>query len=859
LVEGNFVKYDAEIQHWLGRGIRRSRREFLIQLAVVIIVLAVICIQSRTSYWQYLFSDLLLVTVVILSMDLIIAWSGIFALMSPALLVIGEYTTAIAQTHLHTDAIFPLLIGAGVSTVVAVLFALISFRIHGLLLSLITVFTAALLPTLLLALPSSLTGGAEGLEIPQGTLLGMPLTGSVLLAASAVLVLVAFALYRFVLIHGWAARFRLLARSEIGLATLGISSARTKLVVFILSAPLVGIAGGLRAYELGYLYIIDFLQDTIFMFMAVMIGGAGTVFGPFIGSGVVYGTPDFMTSIGTYSVAIFGAMLLLVVIVAPGGVASLPGAVWRTVSNARSRGMGADSPTEPPTPSPQLVTPVSSSEVPTVPSAWVRLESNPASSVGALQGINLRKTFGSVIALDECSITVRPGTIVGVVGPNGCGKSSLINALSGVYRLDSGEVLFGNRRIDQGGAAGAAAEGVRRTFQVPILPDRVRSWEAVALAVAPTWIGRRAEQTARRELEFLGVSHLADFRMEKIPHGDRRLVNIAQVLAAEPHYVLLDEPLSGLTAEEADRLALVLRDVANRGIGVLVVEHQLDWMLGLADTVAVMERGVVVDQGSSTEVVESMNRVVRAGSRSARSEQRQTGKYVRQDNSITALDVQDLTVSYGGAPVVKRASLRVVPGETVAIIGPNGAGKSSFMRAIAGAVAADSGSVILDSHDISKASIHTRARRGLILAAEGRPLFRSLTVRENLEVGAALGQRSRKKDYEGVLEAFDALRKDMDRPAASLSGGQQQMLVIAQALLCSPHVLLLDEPTLGLAEKVASDLLQRLHLAIPPEVAVIVSGEWDKVGLGVDAVYTMENGNLTRRKGAGSETYDEEP
>ncbi len=824
-------------------GVRRSRATLAAETTVTIICLGLVILLSTTPYWQYLFVNLILLAVVVLSMDLLIGWSGIFALHSASLFVVGEYVAPIAQIHLKVGLGVALLMSAAAATVISLAFAGFAIRVRGILLSLVTIFVAVILPSAILAVPS-LTGGGDGIVVPPTKFMGVSIAGRSLLVISSGLLVLAFLFYRLLLIHGWGARLRLLARSEAGLAALGIRPATTKFGVFAISAPLVGVAGGLYAYYLSYVGITDFVGTTVFLYMALMIGGAASVAGPYIGVFIIFGIPQFMSTIGPYRLGIFGLMLLGVATLAPFGIAGLLRDVLRFGRRhlvhgvegetrgiaAEKRGVGLDDEARV-VPTMKPLGPASEGSVPVK---------------GRLEAVGLEKRFGSVIGLASSSISLEPGRILGLVGPNGSGKSTLINVISGVYRPDSGAVHLDGDNIAGLAPADIARRGVRRTFQVPLMPDRVRGWEAVAMALPGARRQKAAEAKARSEMAYLGISDLADLRMDNIPLGARRLVNIAQVLAPDPLYILLDEPLSGVTTKEAVRIAGALRDVAARGVGVFVVEHQLEWTFELADIVAVMERGTVVDQGSPADVRGTVDRIVRGVTADRSEKERQERpRQPGHKRGTTAIVVEGLTIAYGGAPVVQEASLSLDTGETLAIIGPNGAGKSSLLKGIAGVIPALAGRIVLSGRDVSSASPHARAHGGLILAGEGRPLFRSLSVRENLEVGSDLGRRRGRQRYEEILEIFDALVANLERSAASLSGGQQQMLVLAQALLAAPSVLLLDEPTLGLSEAAATAVLSALSSALTADTSVVFCGEWDSVRASrVDKVMSMERGRL---------------
>lgn len=818
--------------------VRRTRRILLLQTLLTAVCLVVIIVAAQDPYWQYFAMNLALLAVLVMSMDLVIGWGGIFALHSTTLFIVGEYVAPVAQIHFGIGFVLALVIAAALSTALSMLFALFALRVRGILLSLVTIFVAVILPSAILS-AGQWTGGGDGLLVPEPTVMGRAVTGQMLLVISSGLLVITFVVYRFFLIQGWGARLRLLAQSETTVATLGMRPAVTKLWLFAITAPLVGVAGALYSYYLTYVGITDFIGTTVFTYMALMIGGVTSILGPYIGVSIVFGVPSFMNAIGPYRIGIFGVMLLVVATIAPGGLAGAINDAWaRLLTLTRRRQLAVAK--KPPA---SVSAPGSRAEKHLPP----RPDPTPTKT---LRVVELEKRFGSITALDDCSLTLESGRILGVVGPNGSGKSTLINVISGVYRPEQGKVRLDNSDLVGLKIWQIARAGVRRTFQVPVMPDLVRGWETVALALPSGMRRELAETRARQELEYLGAGNLADLRLEEIPLGYRRLLSIAQVLVADPAFVLLDEPLSGVTAEEADQIRIALRRIADRGVAILVVEHQLDWTLSLADEVAVMQSGAIVDVGPPSAVRATVDRVVRGVTNEFRDVVVEpSGLVAREGSAVPALAVANVTVNYGGAPVVANAELSVADGESVAIVGPNGAGKSSLLKALAGVVPTTSGSIRVFGEEVSKRPSYSRARKGLILAGEGKPLFRSMSVRENLEIGAQLGRRRGEAPYDLVLTAFPDLRPMLERPAASLSGGQQQMVVLAQALLSAPAILLLDEPTLGLAESVARGVLAGLNTALQQQqLALVICGEWDSVVAGRgDTVYEMNNGVLTPR------------
>jgi branched-chain amino acid transport system ATP-binding protein len=210
---------------------------------------------------------------------------------------------------------------------------------------------------------------------------------------------------------------------------------------------------------------------------------------------------------------------------------------------------------------------------------------------------------------------------------------------------------------------------------------------------------------------------------------------------------------------------------------------------------------------------------------------------------VSLLELDDVTVRYGAITAVRRLSLRVEEGEIVAIVGPNGAGKSSTMAAIAGLVAPQGGTISYAGESITGTAPERLARRGISLVPEGRHVFRTLSVRENLMLGTTVRRDDPSADLEEVLERFPALRRLAANPAGKLSGGEQQQLAIGRALLTRPRLLLLDEPSLGLAPVIVEQVMQVLAELRSEGVTILLVEQFAQRAMRLaDRTYVMSGG-----------------
>jgi len=211
------------------------------------------------------------------------------------------------------------------------------------------------------------------------------------------------------------------------------------------------------------------------------------------------------------------------------------------------------------------------------------------------------------------------------------------------------------------------------------------------------------------------------------------------------------------------------------------------------------------------------------------------------------LEVRDLRVDYGAAPALWGVSLAIAAGELVCVVGPNGAGKTTLINAIAGLNAVRSGSIVMEGRELARTAPHRFCGAGIALVPEGRRLFTGMSVRENLEIGSFLpaARRERARTLEEVCTLFPAVREKLERPAGSLSGGQQQMVAIGRALMARPRLLLLDEPSLGLAPTVVLAMFKAIREVNAAGVAVLLVEQNVRMALDLAArAYLLEEGRI---------------
>ena len=313
---------------------------------------------------------------------------------------------------------------------------------------------------------------------------------------------------------------------------------------------------------------------------------------------------------------------------------------------------------------------------------------------------------------------------------------------------------------------------------------------------------------------------------------------------------MLDEPAAGLMRSEKDALAGLLREIAHTGIAVLLVEHDMALVMGVSDHIVVLNAGRVIARGDPSEVAGDP-RVIAAylgvgdgGARPRRS------PFDRATPSRLA--ARAVTAGYGAAHVLEGIDLDVAAGECVAILGANGAGKSTLARALSGLLRPVGGQIAFDGDDVSRRPAHEIARLGLALVPEGRQVFPELSARDNIRLGA--WRRTGidlDAELERVVARFPRLVQRLDSRAGLLSGGEQQMMAVARGLIADPKMLILDEPSLGLAPAITAELFEILADLRDEGVTILIVDQMADLALGIaDRGYLVETGRIARAANA---------
>jgi branched-chain amino acid transport system ATP-binding protein len=513
------------------------------------------------------------------------------------------------------------------------------------------------------------------------------------------------------------------------------------------------------------------------------------------------------------------------------------------------------------------------------------------------------KAYGGIKALNGCNLEVREGEINGLIGPNGSGKTTLFNVVTGYEQVQQGTVMFKGKDITNASPDRVFGLGIGRTFQLTRMFARLTVLENMLVATQrkENWArgvmrlaGSHSERARAIELlDFVGITRLAHEPAGNLSYGQRKLLELASLLVADPAILLLDEPAGGVNPTLINHLADRIKDLNSDGKTILVVEHNMEFVMGICSRITVLSQGSTLMAGTPSEVrsspavleaylgadedeavsdaalrekldtaahstasVEVVSEPEPVAESIRGSSQGQTAAGPEQSSEASPLlSLSAVCAGYGGADILKHVTIDVPRGGITCVVGPNGAGKSTVMKTISGLLRPREGEVRFLGEIVSGLSPRQILARGIAQIPQAHSLFPDMTVQENVEMGA-FTVRDRaliRRRLAAVKELYPIVSDRASEKAGSLSGGQQRLVEFARCLMLDPELIMLDEPSMGLDPQTRSMVFEMIALMNRQGKTILLVEQNARAGLKLSShAVVLENG-MVRLTGSGHE------
>jgi len=624
----------------------------IIAIALALIALFAFPVFLNNDYYIHLGTTILIYIILLFGLDIVVGYTGQVSLGHAGLFGVGAYTTGVLFFHLDMPFYVTVPASIAVTAFFGGLLALPALKVIGPYLAMVTLAFGTILQILINEM-SFLTEGPMGIKLLKPSLFGPEMGEREFYWVSAIAMIVALIVVHRILKSQLGRAFEALRDSPVACDCMGVSVYRYKVYAFVISAGFAGFAGSMYAYSEKYISPNTYNNElTVLFLLGIIMGGRKSRLGAILGAVIIVLLPKLLDDInlfrmvaialavlvtlgsalalskgittrkkvfapvvGTIALAlfslwlenitdwrlsIFGVMILLVVYYLQEGIVGF----FRNFTSAlRAKVVQAQ----------DLSATAGETSVNVIHQAAVKDTTAPILTIESIL-----MQFGGLKALNNVDITIKRGTIHGLIGPNGSGKSTMMNVLTGIYIPTAGDVKFESNSVVGKTSSEIALSGIARTFQnvqlfgemtalENILVGLHHSFNSNLLDVALHLPRFTKEETSAREralglLHFVGLDKLANEEARNLPYGKQRMLEIARALALDPNLLLLDEPAAGLTAPDIKELLTVIRKIRDHGITIILIEHHMDVVMSVCDKISVLDFGQKIAEGVAQEI-----------------------------------------------------------------------------------------------------------------------------------------------------------------------------------------------------------------------------------------------------------------
>ncbi len=627
-------------------------RKTLIAAVIGLALLAAVPLFTSNPYYVHMAGTIMIYAILIFGLDIVVGYTGQVSLGHAGLFGVGSYTAGVMFLKLGAPLWLIIPASVAITAGFGALLALPALRVSGPYLAMVTLAFGTIIQILINEM-TFLTEGPLGIKVPKPSLFGMQLHENGFYWLVFALMTLSLIVVHRILNSQLGRAFEALRGSPVASDCMGVSVYRYKVYAFVISAGFAGLAGALYSYSEQYISPNTYNNElTVLFLLAVIMGGRKTRSGALLGAAIIVILPKLLDDlemfrtvasalavlmlvggaigvakkittpkamaipvIGTIALAgfsfwlqsitdwrlsIFGLMILFVVYYLQDGIV---GFVRSLFFKRKSTSMGS-----------ALDHGDTGKDALTVAAH----AGNQAKGDDLLVASNVLMQFGGLKAINNVDLRVKRGTIHGLIGPNGSGKSTMMNVLTGIYVPTAGTIEFAGRSVVGRTSSDIALSGIARTFQNVQLFGEMTALQNIQVGLHHSFASNIAdvalhtpryqrEDKAATErglglLRFVGLSDLATEEARNLPYGKQRLLEIARALALDPQLLLLDEPAAGLTAPDIKELIAIIRKIRDHGITVILIEHHMDVVMELCDTVSVLDFGQKIAEGKPAEV-----------------------------------------------------------------------------------------------------------------------------------------------------------------------------------------------------------------------------------------------------------------
>ena len=628
-------------------------RKTLFAAVIGLALLATVPLFTSNSYYVHMVETIMIYAILLFGLDIVVGYTGQVSLGHAGLFGVGSYTAGVLFMKLGAPLWLIIPASIGVTAAFGALLALPALRVTGPYLAMVTLAFGTIIQILINEM-TFLTEGPLGIKIPKPSMFGLQLDEKGFYWLVLALMTISLVVVHRILRSQLGRAFEALRGSPVASDCMGVSVYRYKVYAFVISAGFAGLAGCLYSYSEQYISPNTYnFELTVLFLLAVIMGGRKTRLGSLLGATIIVMLPLLLDDLGMFRIvatsiavlmlvggalgvsrkittpkamvipvvgtlalagfsfwldsitdwrlSIFGLMILFVVYYLQDGIVGFVRGLFfrrRTAAEDELAMTGMDSAKD-----------------------AVRVASNAGAAAPGddlLIARNVLMQFGGLKALNNVDLRIKRGSIHGLIGPNGSGKSTMMNVLTGIYVPTAGTIEFAGRSVVGRTSSDIALSGIARTFQNVQLFGEMTTLQNIQVGLhhsfasnildvalhSPRYLreDRGATERGLGLLRFVGLAELANEEARNLPYGKQRLLEIARALALDPQLLLLDEPAAGLTAPDITELIAIIKKIRDHGITVILIEHHMDVVMGLCDTVSVLDFGQKIAEGKPADV-----------------------------------------------------------------------------------------------------------------------------------------------------------------------------------------------------------------------------------------------------------------